>query len=388
VQIKPAARLSLLPPYLFAELDRLKREIQQQGVDVISLGIGDPDLPTPRFIIESLQRAAENPPNHRYPDYEGLERFRQAASRWYLRRFGVKLDPGREVFALIGSKEGIANFATAVVDPGDIVLIPDPGYPVYFSGCVFNGGEPYFMKLRREHSFRPDFGAIPPEVARRSKLMWLNYPNNPTAATVDRAFFEEAVAYCLKHQIILAHDVAYSEIAYDGYRAPSVLEVPGAMECAIEFHSLSKTYSMTGWRVGFAVGNAQLIKALGLVKTNMDSGVFQAVQEAAITAMDAGDDAVREYCAIYRQRRDLMVGLLHKLGLPCEVPRATFYLWAQVPAGYTSVSFTERVLQEAGVAITPGSGFGKGGEGFVRFSMTVGSERLKEAVARLAALKL
>ncbi|HUY17824.1 MAG TPA: LL-diaminopimelate aminotransferase [Candidatus Binataceae bacterium] len=388
MQIKPAARLSLLPPYLFAELDRLKREIQQQGVDVISLGIGDPDLPTPRFIIESLQRAAENPPNHRYPDYEGLERFRQAASRWYLRRFGVKLDPGREVFALIGSKEGIANFATAVVDPGDIVLIPDPGYPVYFSGCVFNGGEPYFMKLRREHSFRPDFGAIPPEVARRSKLMWLNYPNNPTAATVDRAFFEEAVAYCLKHQIILAHDVAYSEIAYDGYRAPSVLEVPGAMECAIEFHSLSKTYSMTGWRVGFAVGNAQLIKALGLVKTNMDSGVFQAVQEAAITAMDAGDDAVREYCAIYRQRRDLMVGLLHKLGLPCEVPRATFYLWAQVPAGYTSVSFTERVLQEAGVAITPGSGFGKGGEGFVRFSMTVGSERLKEAVARLAALKL
>jgi LL-diaminopimelate aminotransferase len=388
VQIKPAARLSLLPPYLFAELDRLKREIQQQGVDVISLGIGDPDLPTPRLIIESLQRAAENPPNHRYPDYEGLERFRQAASRWYLRRFSVKLDPVREVFALIGSKEGIANFATAVVDPGDIVLIPDPGYPVYFSGCVFNGGEPYFMKLRREHGFRPDFAAIPPEVARRSKMMWLNYPNNPTAATVDRAFFEEAVAYCLKHEIILAHDVAYSEIAYDGYRAPSVLEVPGGMECAIEFHSLSKTYSMTGWRVGFAVGNAQLIKALGLVKTNMDSGVFQAVQEAAITAMDAGDDAVREYCAIYRQRRDMMVGLLHKLGLPCEVPRATFYLWAQVPSGYTSVSFTERVLKEAGVAITPGSGFGKGGEGFVRFSMTVGSERLKEAVDRLAALKL
>jgi LL-diaminopimelate aminotransferase len=388
VQIKPAARLSLLPPYLFAELDRLKREIQKTGVDVISLGIGDPDLPTPRLIIESLQRAAEQPPNHRYPDYEGLERFRQAASGWYQRRFGVKPDPVREVFALIGSKEGIANFPTAVVDPGDIVLIPDPGYPVYFSGCVFNGGEPYFMKLRREHGFCPDFGAIPSEIARRAKVMWLNYPNNPTAATVDRSFFEEAVAFCLKHNIILAHDVAYSEIAYDGYRAPSVLEAPGAMDCAIEFHSLSKTYSMTGWRVGFAVGNAQLIKALGLVKTNMDSGVFQAVQEAAITAMEAGDDAVREYCAIYRERRDMMVGLLRKLGLPCEVPRATFYLWAQVPQGYTSVSFTERVLKEAGVAITPGSGFGKGGEGFVRFSMTVGSERLKEAVDRLAALQL
>lgn len=388
MQIKPAARLSLLPPYLFAELDRLKREIQQKGVDVISLGIGDPDLPTPRFIIESLQRAAENPSNHRYPDYEGLERFRQAASGWYQRRFGVKLDPIREVFALIGSKEGIANFATAVVDPGDIVLIPDPGYPVYFSGCVFNGGEPYFMKLRREHGFQPDFAAIPPEIARRAKMMWLNYPNNPTAATVDRSFFEDAVAYCLKHNIILAHDVAYSEIAYDGYRAPSVLEVPGGMECAIEFHSLSKTYSMTGWRVGFAVGNAELIKALGLVKTNMDSGVFQAVQEAAITALESGDAAVREYCAIYRERRDMMVGALRKLGLPCEIPRATFYLWAQVPQGYTSVSFTERVLQEAGVAITPGSGFGKGGEGFVRFSMTVGSERLKEAVGRLTALRL
>ncbi len=388
MQIKPAARLNLLPPYLFAELDRLKREIQQKGVDVISLGIGDPDLPTPRFIIESLQRAAEKPPNHRYPDYEGLERFRQTACGWYQRRFGVKLDPAREAFALIGSKEGIANFATAVVDPGDIVLIPDPGYPVYFSGCVFNGGEPYFMKLRHEHGFRPDFGAIPPEIARRARMMWLNYPNNPTAATADRPFFEAAVAFCLKHEIILAHDVAYSEIAYDGYRAPSVLEVPGAMDCAIEFHSLSKTYSMTGWRVGFAVGNAQLIRALGLVKTNMDSGVFQAVQEAAITAMESGDESVREYCAIYRERRNVMVGLLRKLGLPCEVPRATFYLWAQVPPGYSSASFTERVLKEAGVVITPGSGFGKGGEGFVRFSMTVGSERLKEAVDRLAALRL
>ncbi len=387
VQIKPATRLSLLPPYLFAELDRLKREVIKTGVDVISLGIGDPDLPTPQFIIDSLKTAAEKPPNHRYPDYEGLERFRQSACAWYLRRFGVKLDPVREVFALIGSKEGIANFATAVVDPGDVVLISDPGYPVYFSGCVFNGGEPYSMPLRRENGFTPDFGSIPAEVARRAKVMWLNYPNNPTAATVDRSFFEAAVAWCLKHNVILAHDVAYSEIAYDGYRAPSVLAVPGGMDCAIEFHSLSKTYSMTGWRVGFAVGNAELIKALSLVKTNMDSGVFQAVQEAAITAMDQGDEVIREYCAIYQRRRDLMVELLRDIGLSCETPRATFYVWAQVPKGYTSVSFTERVLKEAGVAITPGSGFGKGGEGFVRFSLTVGHERLNEVANRLKAMR-
>jgi LL-diaminopimelate aminotransferase len=388
VQIKPASRLELLPPYLFAQLDRLKREIQQKGVDVISLGIGDPDLPTPANIVAALARAAAEPINHRYPDYEGLERFRATAADWYRTRFGVKLDPAKEVCALIGSKEGIANFATGVVNPGDIVLIPDPGYPVYYSGCVFNGGEPYYMPLRRENGFLPDLAAIPPEIARRARLMWLNYPNNPTAATAELSFFRDAVAFCLRNEIILAHDLAYSEIAYDGYRAPSLLEVEGARECAIEFHSLSKTYSMTGWRVGFAVGNADAIKALGLVKTNMDSGVFQAVQEAAIVALTSGEETLRKYCAIYQQRRDLMIDALRRLGLPCDLPRATFYLWAQVPSGYTSLSFTERVLKEAGVVITPGSGFGKHGEGYVRFSLTVPSERLQEAVARLKALRL
>ncbi|MGH7907891.1 MAG: LL-diaminopimelate aminotransferase [Candidatus Binataceae bacterium] len=386
--MKPAARLSLLPPYLFAELDRLKREIAAKGVDVISLGIGDPDLPTPQYIVDGLKRAADDPINGRYPDYEGLERFRDAAAKWYLRRFAVKLNPEREVCALLGSKEGIANFATAVIDPGDIALIPDPGYPVYFSGCVFNGGEPYFMPLRHENGFMPDLASIPSEIARRAKLMWLNYPNNPTAATADGPFFQEAVNFCLKHNIILAHDLAYSEIAYDGYRAPSLLEVDGARECVIEFHSLSKTFSMTGWRVGFVVGNSELIRALGLVKTNMDSGVFQAVQEAAIIALSGGEEKIQEYCAIYQQRRDLMIGLLRKLGLACEIPRATFYIWARTPAGYSSVSFTERVLKEAGVVITPGSGFGKSGEGFVRFSLTVSSERLNEAVSRLTALRM
>jgi LL-diaminopimelate aminotransferase len=388
VQIKVASRLSLLPPYLFAELDRLKREVAATGVDVISLGIGDPDLPTPPHIVAALQRAAETPANHRYPDYQGLDSFRAAAAAWCRRRFNLALDPAREVCALIGSKEGIANFPVAVVDPGDIVLIPDPGYPVYYSGCVFNGGEPYFMPLRKENGFMPDLAAIPAEVARRAKLMWLNYPNNPTAATATPEFLREAVAFCLRNNIILGHDAAYSEVAYDGYRAPSILEIDGARECAVEFHSLSKTFSMTGWRVGFVIGNATLVGALGAVKTNVDSGVFQGVQEAAIAAFEGGDEYLRKYCAIYRERRDLMVAALRGLGLECDSPRATFYLWARVPKGYTSVSLTERVLKETGVVITPGSGFGKGGEGYVRFSLTVPSERLRVAVERIKALSL
>ena len=389
MQVKTATRLTLLPPYLFAELDRLKKEVQAKGVDVISLGIGDPDLPTPQHIVDSLKLAAIDPKNHRYPDYEGLETFRRTAADWFARRFGPQFDPGREVCALIGSKEGIANFSTAVVDPGDIVLIPDPGYPVYYSGCVFNGGEPYFVVLKKESCFLPDLDAVPEEVARRAKLLWLNYPNNPTGATIDHSFFEKAVKFCLRNNVILAHDNAYSEIAYDGYRAPSVFEVEGARECAVEFHSLSKTFSMTGWRVGFVVGNAQLVGALGKVKTNFDSGVFQAVQEAAITGLQGGQrDQLAEYCAIYKERRDLLVGALRGIGLVCATPRATFYVWAEVPKGYGSVSFTERVLKEAGVVITPGSGFGKGGEGFVRFSLTVPSERLSEAVARIKALRL
>jgi LL-diaminopimelate aminotransferase len=293
VQIKLASRLNLLPPYLFAELDRLKREVQQKGVDVISLGIGDPDLPTPAHIIEALKRTAENPANHRYPDYEGLLRFRQSASNWYKRRFEVALDPNREVCALIGSKEGIANFPVATVDPGDIVLIPDPGYPVYYSGCVFNGGEPYFMPLRRENAFLPDFNAIPKEVARRARLMWLNYPNNPTAATAELGFLQDAVRFCLANDIILAHDFAYSEMAFDGYRAPSLMQVEGARECAVEFHSLSKTYSMTGWRVGFAAGAAEVIAAASRLQGQNSGNPNSIAQAAAIEALNGPQDDVR-----------------------------------------------------------------------------------------------
>ena len=388
MQIKPAARLGLLPPYLFAELDRLKKEVQQRGVDVISLGIGDPDLPTPR---PYHRRACRAPPPTRstiaIPITRGSSVFAPPLPDGTGGASRSRLDPAREVCALIGSKEGIANFPIAVVDPGDIVLIPDPGYPVYYSGCVFNGGEPYFMRLSKQNAFLPDLAAIPAEVARRAKLMWINYPNNPTAATAERSFLKEAVDFCLKHDIILAHDFAYSEIAFDGYRAPSVLEIDGARECAVEFHSLSKTYSMTGWRVGFVVGNAAAVSAMGKVKTNIDSGVFQAVQEAAIAALEGSEDTLHEYCAIYQQRRDLMVDAVRSLGLECAKPRATFYLWAEVPKGYTSVSFTERVIKETGVVITPGSGFGKGGEGFVRFSLTVANDRLKEAVERIKALR-
>lgn len=384
--IQVAARLKQLPPYLFAELDRVRREVEARGVDVINLSIGDPDLPTPSHIIEALKRAVDDPANHRYPDYQGLKRLREAVARWVERRFSVRLDSEREICALIGSKEGIANFSTAVVNPGDLVLIPDPSYPVYYSGCIFNGGKAYRLPLLAQNQFLPDLDAIPAEVARNARVLWLNYPNNPTGATVDREFLRRCVDFCLANDIILAHDIAYSEIAFDGYRAPSVLEIEDARQIAIEFHSLSKTYSMTGWRIGFAIGNAELIGALGKVKTNVDSGAFQAVQEAAITALSTGG-APSEYLEIYRQRRDLLVEALRAKGLQCFVPRATFYVWAPVPAGYTSVELAELFLRKAGVVITPGSGFGKYGEGFVRFSLTVPTERLKEAAHRMEALE-
>lgn len=388
MQILPASRIRNLAPYLFADIDRIKREVEAKGVDVISMGIGDPDLPTPGFIVESLKQAADNPKNYRYPDYQGLARFRAAVAGWYRRRFGVSLDSETEVCALIGSKEGIANFALAVVDPDDIVLVPDPGYPVYRTGCLFAGGRPYAVPLTKATGFRPELEAIPQKVARRAKLLWLNYPNNPTGATVEPAFFVQAVRFCLKNEIILAHDAAYSEISYDGYRAPSALEVEGARDCAVEFHSLSKTFSMTGWRLGFAVGNAQLIGALGKTKTNVDSGVFQAIQEAGITALESNESGLYESCAVYQERRDLLVGALRGLGLDCETPRATFYVWAEVPKGYTSVSLAVKFLNEAGVVITPGSGYGKFGEGFVRFSFTLATPRLREALRRVQALRL
>jgi LL-diaminopimelate aminotransferase len=388
LMIKKAQRIQELPLYLFAEIDKKKNALKARGVDIISLGIGDPDLPTPPHIVERLRQAAGDPANHRYPDYEGLPAFRQAVADWYRTRFGVALDPDREVVSLIGSKEGIAHMPIAFVDPGDIVLCPDPGYPVYAVGTAFCGGTAYGMPLRKENGFFPDLRSIPKNIARAAKLMWLCYPNNPTSATATREFFREAIEFAAQHEVILCHDAAYSEIYFDGERPISVLELDGARDVAIEFHSLSKTYNMTGWRIGFAVGNPQLVDGLGKVKTNIDSGVFQAVQQAGIAALAGDQSCVAQVRKIYQSRRDLVVKALGNVGLSALVPRATFYVWVESPKGYSSAAFATKVLEETGVVITPGTGFGPSGEGYVRLSLTVNGDRLTEALQRIERLSL
>ena len=387
INIKKAQRIQQLPPYLFAEIDRLKREVASRGVKLVSLGIGDPDTPTPPHVVARLREAAGNPANHRYPDYEGLPAFREAAAAWMQRGYGVKLDPATEVVSLIGTKEGVANMAVAFVDPGDVVLVPDPGYPVYHIGSVFNGGITHRMPLLRQNAFLPDLAAIPADVARRAKLLWLNYPNNPTGAVAPRAFLEDAIRFCEKHGIILCHDAAYAEL-YFGERPPSILELPGGREVAIEFHSLSKTFNMTGWRVGFAVGHPELIAGLGKVKTNVDSGVFQAVQEAAIAALGGDPAFVEGLRAMYRERRDVLVAGLAGVGLPCDPPAGTFYVWVPVPRGLTSKGLAMRCLTEAGVVVTPGNGFGDAGEGYIRLTLCSPVDGLREAVERLRGLEL
>ncbi len=389
IKIEFAERIKQLPPYLFAAIDAKKAEVESRGIDVIDLGVGDPDMPTPAHIVASLQQAAERQENHRYPSYVGMPSFRQAAAAWFERRFGVTFDPGREVVSLIGSKEGIAHIPLAFVDPGDYVLVPDPGYPVYVIATTFAGGIPYRMPLRRENGFLPNLEAIPATVAARAKLLFLNYPNNPTGAVVDADFFRRVIEFAVRHNIIVCHDAAYTEIAYDGYRPLSFLEVPGAREVGIEFHSLSKTYNMTGWRIGFAIGNPKLIAGLGKVKTNIDSGVFQAIQAAAITALSADQQCVREMCEIYRGRRDLMTSFLARAGFRLTAPRATFYLWIDNPAGLSSTEVSTMFLEQAGVVVTPGNGFGAAGEGYFRISLTVPESRLNEAGERIVkALKV
>jgi LL-diaminopimelate aminotransferase len=387
IRIEKAQRIQKLPPYLFAEIDRLKREAAARGVDLINLGIGDPDLPTPPHIVARLREAAGDPANHRYPDYEGLLTFRRAAAEWMRRRYGVTVDPATEVVSLIGSKEGIANLAVAFVDPDDVVLVPDPGYPVYHIGTQFNGGVTYRMPLRRDNAFLPDLRAIPDEVARRAKLLWLNYPNNPTGTVAPRAFFEQAIRFAERYDVIIGHDAAYAEI-YFGERPPSILEIPGGREVAIEFHSLSKTFNMTGWRVGFAVGHPELVAGLGKVKTNVDSGVFQAIQEAGIAALRGDPAVVDRLRAVYRERRDVLVGGLGSVGLPCDPPAGTFYVWVPVPRGQTAAGLATRCLTEAGVVVTPGNGFGEAGEGYIRLTLCSPAERLSEAVERLRGLRL
>lgn len=384
--VEKAERLKQLPPYLFQEIDRLKAELISKGVDVINLGVGDPDLPTPRHIIEALQKAAEDPATHQYPSYSGMNDFRVSVANWYRRRFGVELDPIEEVVTMIGSKEGIAHFPLAFINPGDLALVPTPAYPVYHVGTLFAGGESYFMPLLDENEFLPEVAAIPPDIARRARMIFVNYPNNPTGATAERAFYEKVLAFAREYEVIVCHDAAYSEMAFDGYRPMSFLEIAGAKEVGIEFHSLSKTYNMTGWRLGFAVGNRQLLQGLGQVKSNIDSGAFNAIQMAGIAALEGDQACVKEMQQTYQERRDLLIAGLRGVGLKPTVPKATFYVWCPVPQGYTSSEFTSLLLKECGIVTTPGSGFGAPGEGYVRMALTVGKERIGEAVARIRKL--
>ncbi len=383
-----AKRIQALPPYLFAEIDRKKRAALAKGVDLIDLGIGDPDIPTPGRIIERLTETVTKPANHRYPSSSGMMEFRQAVADWYDRRFGVTLAPATEVCSLIGSKEGVANMAVAYVDPGDVVLVPTPGYPVYEIGTNFNGGEVFFMPLRRENGFLPDLSAIPADVLGRAKMMWLNYPNNPTGAVADESFLKEAVDFARRHKIVLCHDAAYTELGFDGYRAPSILQVDGAKEVAIELHSLSKTFNMTGWRIAMAVGCPELVATLAQVKSNVDSGVFQPVQEAAILALEHAEEFLGPIREVYQERRDTLLDGLHQAGFELPAPRATFYVWLPVPGGWSSADFTARLLDEAGIVTTPGNGFGEPGEGFIRMTLCSPADRLKEAVQRLQQISL
>jgi LL-diaminopimelate aminotransferase len=381
--IEVATRIKTLPPYLFAAIDKMKQAAIARGVDIINLGIGDPDLPTPAPIIDSLAQAAKNPKHHQYPSYEGMLSFRKAVADWYQRRFAVKLDPADEVLTLIGSKEGIGHVHLAFVDPGDTVLVPSPGYPVYPVGTGFCGGVSHIMPLTKVNGFLPDLHAIPKDVARKAKLMWLNSPNNPTSVVMTKAYFKQVVDFAQEHRIIVCHDAAYSEIYYDGNRPASFLEVDGAKEVGVEFHSLSKTYNMTGWRLGFAVGNKEVLAGLGKVKSNLDSGVFEAVQAAGITALgldEAVTDAIRK---IYQERRDTLLPGLKQLGLEVDAPAAAFYVWVTVPKGYTSASFTAHLLEKAGIVTTPGNGFGAPGEGYIRMTVCTSKERLAEAVERI-----
>ncbi len=379
-----ARRVQQLPPYLFAEISRKIAEKRAQGVDVISFGIGDPDLPTPPHVIEALKRAADDPVNHRYPETEGLPELRQAMARWYERRFGVTLDPDKEVVPLIGSKEGIAHVALCLIDPGDVALVPDPAYPVYAVGTMFAGGEVYPLPLTEARGFLPDLDAVPADVVRRARVLWINYPNNPTAACATLEFFERVVHFARRYDIAVCHDLAYADVAYDGYVPPSFLEVPGAREVGIEFNSLSKAYNMTGWRVGMAVGNATLVDALTRVKSNLDSGIPQAIQQMAIAAMDGPQDAIAQHNAVYQRRRDRVVEVLRAIGLTVHPPKASLYIWAKLPDGERSIEFATRLLEDTGVVVTPGIGYGVYGEGYIRLSLTTPDDRIDEGLRRLA----
>jgi LL-diaminopimelate aminotransferase len=376
-------RLDKLPPYLFVEINRKIAEKKARGEDIISFAIGDPDMPTPQHIIEELCRAARDVANHRYPETAGLPELCQAVAQWYRKRFGVTLDPTKEVLPLIGSKEGVGHISFCLIDPGDIALVPDPGYPVYSMSTLLAGGKPYFLPLTDKNDFLPDLDSIPKKVVEKAKLLWLNYPNNPTGAVADIAFFQKAIHFAQKNNLAICHDAPYTEVAFDGYRPPSILQIPEAREVGVEFHSLSKTYNMTGWRIGMAVGNSKMIDALFRFKSNLDSGIPQAIQQAAIEALNGPQDSITGQNDIYQRRRDRLVKTLNDIGLKARLPKASFYIWARIPEGYTSVEFTTELLDKANVAVTPGTGYGAAGEGYVRLSLTLPDDRLDEAIGRL-----
>lgn len=382
--MKLSQRMDRLPPYLFVGISQKIAAKRSMGEHVISFGIGDPDLPTPSHIIDELCSRARDPANHRYPETDGLPELRRAIAIWYQRRFGVQLDPDKEVVPLLGSKEGIGHIALCLIDPGDTALVPDPGYPVYSIGTMIAGGRSFFMTLREENDFLPELDAIPPEVARKAKLMWLNYPNNPTGAVAPIEFFEKAVSFARKYGLVICHDAPYSEVAYDGYRPPSLLQVKGAIDVGVEFHSLSKTYNMTGWRIGMAVGNSNLINALFRIKSNLDSGVFQAIQYSAIAALLGPQDHIPVRNELYQKRRNKLVAVLNQVGLKALLPKAGFYVWARVPNGYTSIELADELLERLSIVVTPGIGYGPSGEGYVRFSLTISDDELEKGIERLA----
>ena len=379
-----ARRLEQVPPYLFAELERTIARLEAEGVDVVSLGIGDPDLPTPEPVVEELRRQAARPETHRYPSNQGLPAFREAVAAFYGERFGAELDPATEIIPVLGGKEGVAHIALACLEPGDVCLSPDPGYPPYTSGPLFAGADVHYVPLREDNGFLPDLAGIPPAVAARANLAFLNYPNNPTGAIAPPGFFERAIAFAREHDLIAVHDASYTEIAFDGYSPPSFLSTPGAKDVGVEIFSLSKGWNMTGWRIGWIAGNHEVVERYRQLKTNLDSGMFDALQHAGVAALTAARDFPAEMSEVYRRRRDLMVDALAAIGLPSVPPRATPYIWIRVPNGHDSASFTELVLTQAAVIVSPGPSFGPSGEGFVRISLTVADERLEEAAGRIA----
>lgn len=380
--ITPADRLSALPPYVFARLDELKARAREQGLDLIDLGMGNPDGPTPEPVVEAAVAALKDASNHGYPPFEGTASFRKAITDWYFRRYGVELDPDGEALPLLGSKEGLTHLAIAYINPGDLVLVPSPAYPAHFRGPLIAGGKIHQIILRPEDDWVIDLGSIPDAVADQAKILYFNYPSNPTAATAPREFFEDVVAFARKHEIMLVHDLCYAELAFDGYQPTSLLEIPGAKEIGVEFHTLSKTYNMAGWRVGFVVGNRHIIQGLRTLKTNLDYGIFAALQTAAETALNLPDVYLHEVQARYRTRRDFLIAGLAELGWDVPKTRATMYLWMPCPPGIGSTDFALSVLQQTGVVVTPGNAFGAGGEGYVRISLIADCDRLGQALQR------